>query len=112
MDKKNIHRTAIIFLLADVLYSQLFELTGSLARQGKELKRDTKMRFNQAMTDLNRAKKSCLRASEDVDIKMMDAYIDDSDFLSSVVELVYEKTLHNDKNQDVIINFLKDLKND
>lgn len=112
MKKNDTYRTALVFLLADTLYSILFDLTASFGAQGKEMKRETKMRFNQMLSDLNKAKKSCLRATEDVSIAVMDDYIDDSDFLREVVETVYEKTLRNEGNQRKIKEFLGGLEND
>lgn len=112
MKKNDAYRTAIVFLLADTLYSLLFDLTASLGAQGKEMKRETKMRFNQMVNDLNTAKKSCLRATSDVSIGVMDDYIDSSDFLREVVEVVYEKTLRNEENERKIKEFLAGLEND
>ena len=111
MRKNDAHRTAVVFLLADALYSILFDLTASLGAQGKEMRHETKMRFNQMLSDLNKAKKSCLRATEDVSIAVMDDYIDDSDFLREIVETVYEKTLCNEDNQRKIKEFLGGLEN-
>lgn len=112
MTEREGRRLALLFLLSDVGYSLMFDLESSLKAHNMGLKQESKYRFNQMLADMSKAKKSCLRATSGVGEQAMDNYIEDSDYLREVLELVYDKTLANEENQARIKEMLTGLVND
>ena len=108
-DKKATEMTALVYLLADVEYSMLFDLEAYFNKKGLGLKQDSKLRFKMMIDDIKRAKKSALRASEDISLGSMDDYIDSSDSLREIIETAYSKCLYREDRQNKILEFLHNL---
>lgn len=106
--------TTIAFLLTDIVYTLLFDATVEMQGKGRDIKHDSRRRFNQFFADMERAKTTTLRASRDVqhlNEAMQEYYINDSDWLREVLELIYDRSKATpdakDRIKAVLFNFPK-----
>lgn len=112
MERKDIEKINLMFLLEDIVYSMLFEVEESLKKQHMVLKHEMKQNFTKAINDVKKAKKSCLRATVGVSAHRMDDYIDYSDYLKETIELLFDRTLFNGDNQIKIKSLVQNFKNE
>lgn len=114
LSNETTRNATLAFLLTDIVYTLLFDTTVEMQSKGRDIKHDSRRRFNQFFADIERAKTSTLRASRDVqhlNEAMQEYYINDSDWLREVLELIYDRSKATpdakDRIKAVLFNFPK-----
>lgn len=98
------YRKAMImsYFLADCTYIAAHEACTELQLSGKDLKFDTKKRFNSFFTQFVNATKAAGMITNDVhtymDENQQTYFYEDTNELYELVSLIYDKTLHNPDN--------------
>lgn len=89
-------RTAIVYLLTDVLYQILFELCEQMQERGLDFKHDAKRRFNELFraakafrAAANRANLEVFKLSE----QTVESYFEDTQWFREVIELIYDRSM-------------------
>lgn len=98
-------RTALAFLLADVMYTLLYDVSVEMNSVGREIKHDSKRRFNDLFAAIEKAKTSALRSSKDLmgfSSEIQNSYVTDAEWLREVVELLYDRSQATDDAHDRI----------
>lgn len=94
LTKRHAYLTALAYLLADVSYTVMFDLCAELLKHGKDLRHETKRRLNEFYRTAKQFGDAARRVSQDVagigENAMLD-YVDDSDVLRELIELLYDR---------------------
>jgi hypothetical protein len=90
------HYTYYAFLLADICYSEMFDLVEKMLKCSSDLKGDSKKRFNEFIRAMETAKRAAGRCSIDIgkylSEERVDKFIELSDYLKRVFYSVYNRT--------------------
>lgn len=108
------HRTYLAYLMADVCYSVLHYLCQDMNGMGKDLKYDSKRRFNEFFESIQKSKRLASRATDDTFKVMPDgaleAYQDYANFFLEIISEIYDRSMLGGKVPDRMLAAIRRFK--
>lgn len=89
------HHTYFVYLLADICYSEMFNLSAEMLEYSADLRQDSKKKFNEFMQKMQEARRAASRVGIDIPKFLaesrVDGFTDLSEYLHEVYYAVYNR---------------------